>query len=556
MSNKFIIPQILFGACFVYLIVQSNLHSADTNFRTSTLTADTHFQGSKAHQQPVLETGQPLKEPTTAEPQKEGKETQTTNTDPTGLVQTSNTTTGTTAGTSPSEPPKEAETPKEETQPETTNPEIPSEPSKEAETPKEETQPETTNPETPSEPSKEAETPKEETQPESTNPETPSEPSNEAETPKEETQSETTNPETSSESSKDTETLTSLKGEGEEPEVIYQRESPNDDLCQQRDQKPVILCRMGIQSHCKRIQISEQLSSWWMICPMYSANVKQTGILYQLHENFRNFAKSYGINFQTVETTFPGQEFLLTKPNNEPYDLQYKADWIFAMRENLVNVGVKHLPDDWQYMSWIDQHIFWMDPYWFEKSIWLFEHHNIVHMLNGNDFWNMQNTTDYSLVGFGNLYAQYGMGFESHDPRQCGLAWGMRREIFEQVGGLFDLCIGTKCDLYQNYAYAGRVYNYQTNSYEYAQKIKEWQENAIRVYDRKLGFLDTKVVHFMHCIDGCKTSDYNLQINALNRFGYSPNNDLKRDEEGRLILFNNMPLAKELWMLYGGAPRL
>ena len=101
------------------------------------------------------------------------------------------------------------------------------------------------------------------------------------------------------------------------------------------------------------------------------------------------------------------------------------------------------------------------------------------------------------------------MGFERHDPRQCGIAWGMRREIFEQVGGVFDLCIGTKCDLYQNYAYAGSRYTRQTTGQEYANEIGKWQDHAIEVYDRKLGYLDSKIIHFMHCIGDCKTSDYN-----------------------------------------------
>lgn len=325
--------------------------------------------------------------------------------------------------------------------------------------------------------------------------------------------------------------------------------------CRQINQRSVILCRLGLNSSCKRTHISDEVSSWWMVCPMYTANFDQTKHLYELHNNFRDYARSYGLNFQTVEVVFPGQEFQLTRPNHAPDELQFKSDWIFAMRENLVNVGIKKLPDDWQYMAWIDQHIYWEDPYWFEKCIWLFSHHNIVHMLNGNDFWNLHNGTDYHLDGFGMLYNKYGMGFEQHDPRQCGLAWGMRREIFEELGGLFDLCIGTKCDLYQNYAYAGSRYTSQASNPEYIAKIGAWQDHAIQVYDRKLGYLDSKVYHFMHCYDGCKTSEYNEHVWALMRFNYNPDHDLEKDADGRYILKNNDPLAEELWRLYGGGPR-
>jgi len=349
----------------------------------------------------------------------------------------------------------------------------------------------------------------------------------------------------------------SLKGKTEsEIKWIYHTKERNQTLCQQRNPKPQILCRLGVQSYCMRRYLSEALHSFWMLAPIYTANNVQTRYLYEWHKNFRNYVRSYGMNFQTVEVIFPGQEFQLTETNNTPHDLQYNTEWIFAMRENLINVGVKHLPEDWEYMSWVDQHIFWEDPYWFEKCIWLFAHHNIVHMLNGNHFYNLRNTTDYSLEGFGKLYNQYGSSFEQHNPiRQCGLAWGMRREIFEQLGGLLDICIGTKCDLYQNYAYMGSRYTSQTRNYEYAQAIGAWQDHAIKVYDRKLGYLDSRVYHFMHCIEGCKTSEYGLHVQALMEFNFNPRTDMTRDFEGRLILDKNLPLAQRLWSLYGGAPR-
>jgi len=336
---------------------------------------------------------------------------------------------------------------------------------------------------------------------------------------------------------------------------IYKTQGKHDNLCQEKNRRPIMLCELGITKWCKRTYISEALANWWMICPIYTANTEQTSNLYELHKNFRSYARSYGINFQTVETIFPGQVFQLTEPNNKPHDLQYQADWIFAMRENLVNVGAKNLPEDWEFMSWIDQHIFWLDPYWFEKCIWLFSHYNIVHMLESNDFWSVKNTTDYHLEGIGKLYSIHGMGFARIDPIQYGLAFGMRREVFEKLGGLLDICIGTKCDLYQNYAYVGSRYTSQASGTEYISMLAAWQDHAIKVYNKSFGYLDSKVIHFRHCLDGCKTSEYHLHVQALMSFGYNPKTDLHRDEEGRLTLVNNVPLAKRLWELYGGAPR-
>ena len=323
----------------------------------------------------------------------------------------------------------------------------------------------------------------------------------------------------------------------------------------EKDKRPAILCQVGVQAYCKRTFISEEVSSFWIVSPIYSANHVKTAHLYELHRNFRDYVRSHGVNFQTVEVIFPGQEFQLTKPNNEPNDLQYKDNWIFAMRENLVNVGIKHLPADWQYFSWVDQHIFWPDTYWFEKAIWLMSHHNIVHLLNGNDFWNLTNGTDYHLDGVGMMYYQYGQNAWRYEPKQYGLSWAMRREIYTEVGGLLDICIGTKCDLYQVFAYLGITYTDQTGTLDYSRQIGEWQAHAIEVYKQKIGFLDCKVYHFMHCYDDCQTSNYDKQIWTLIKNNYNPARDLHRDEEGRLSLVNNLNLAKELWVIYGGEQR-
>ncbi len=350
--------------------------------------------------------------------------------------------------------------------------------------------------------------------------------------------------------------FTSITGDSDDDiKRIFKPNPQNDSQCPLRDVRPHFLCNLSLKGDCVSQYPSEVLDTFWIVCPIYTANQKQTERLYYLHGNFRSYVQSYGINFQTVEVIFPGQEFQLTKPNTQPYDLQYKDEWIFAMRENLVNVGIKHLPDDWQFVSWVDQHIFWMDPYWFEKSIVLMSHYNIVHLLNGNDFKNMTNGTDYSLRGVVKYYYEVGVNYWRYVPQQWGLAWATNKETYEKLGGLLDICIGTKCDFYQAVTYTGVMFDKMTNNEVFNSEIKKWQEQAIKVYDGKVGFLDSKVLHFIHCMEGCRTSQYDQQIGLLYQHNYNPLTDLTRDKEGRLSLTNNTPLAEAMWRLYGGGPR-
>ena len=325
--------------------------------------------------------------------------------------------------------------------------------------------------------------------------------------------------------------------------------------CIRKDQRRRNLCRF-MEKDCIRYGPVEELAHFWMICALYSPNQANTELLYDLHGKFLSYAKLFGFQTQTIEVVFPGQEYKATKPNREPYELQYKADWVFNMRENLVNVGSKKLPDDWQYISWIDAHIFWDENrYFFENVVVELHRNNIVHMLGSVDFYNEFNKTTFHPEGFGKLFKETGNP-NSNPWRQCGMAWATRRDVFEATNGSLDVCIGTKCDLYQNYAYLGQTFTGECSNPAYRDAVQKWQEKAIPVYQKKIGFVPGNIIHFNHCMGACKTSSYDLMTQALMNHNFDPNHDMSRDSEGRLQFKDNFDLAKDLWRIYGGNPRL
>jgi len=324
-----------------------------------------------------------------------------------------------------------------------------------------------------------------------------------------------------------------------------------------KDQRRSMLCKLT-HRNCIRYTPAQELEHFWMVCALYTPSQSATSILYELHHNFINYAKLFGFQIQVIEVVFPGQEFIATRPNQEPHELQYRADWIFNMRENLVNVGAKKLPADWEYISWIDAHIFWdQNRYFFEDVVVELGKNNIVHMLGSNDFYGENNKTHFYEDGVAKLWSQ---SHSTHlNPiRQCGMAWATRRDIFEATHGSLDVCIGTKCDLYQNYAYFGVVYTGECSNPEYAKAVRDWQTRAIQVYQKKVSYVKGNIIHFEHCYAsrGCRTSNYDSMTQALMRHNFNPNTDMKRDNEGRMQFQNNFDLARELWRIYGGSPRL
>jgi len=321
-----------------------------------------------------------------------------------------------------------------------------------------------------------------------------------------------------------------------------------------QDQKREHICKITGQ-RCLRYTPTEELPYFWMVMALYTPDQKATELLYQLHTNYINYAKLYGFKTQVIEVIFPGQEYKVTRPNNEPYELQYKADWIFNMRENLVNVGSKKLPDDWEYIAWIDAHIFFDENrYWFEDVVVELHKYNAVHMLSSNDFFNADNRTVFHEPGVAQLWQERQTTILP-PIRQCGMAWATRRDVFEKMNGLLDICIGTKCDLYTNYAMFGEVFTGECENAEYAEAVAEWQMNAIKAFDKKIGYVRGNIIHFAHCQTGCRTSSYDQMTGALSLYDFNPNTDMERDEEGRLQFKANFGLAHELWEIYGGRPK-
>lgn len=85
---------------------------------------------------------------------------------------------------------------------------------------------------------------------------------------------------------------------------------------------------------------------------------------YHLYRQFEEHMLQSGVFLFTVECIFesapvfglPKQTYEVTQPNN-PRHLQLTASSILWMKENLINVAVKHLPAHIEYVAWIDTDI-------------------------------------------------------------------------------------------------------------------------------------------------------------------------------------------------------
>ena len=213
-------------------------------------------------------------------------------------------------------------------------------------------------------------------------------------------------------------------------------------------------------------------------------------------------------------------------------------------KENLVNIGVRHLPADWRYMAWIDADVDFARPDWAEETVHQLQHHQVVQPWSrcldlGPDYLPTRkhaNTRDTLWPGFAYAHHRGIPASYTHGPEyefaHPGFAWAIRRETFDRIGGLLDFCGLGSADHLMALAFAGYpgagVHGGMNAAYRGA--IHRWGERAFRVVQGDLGFCDGLLLHHWH---GPKTHRrYVERWQVLIDGGFDPATDLVPDSQG------------------------
>ena len=172
------------------------------------------------------------------------------------------------------------------------------------------------------------------------------------------------------------------------------------------------------------------------------------------YTNFLRFEDSMieaGVRLTTVETAH-GQS---------PFDLadragvrrvRLRANSICWRKENLALIGVAAIPDA-QYIALVDGDMLFHDPHWVDQVLYGLQIHRIVQISSDIIWLGPRN----ELVGTGKSFMHsYLNSRRAHTQNQYwhkagpvqmfdwgypGGPWGYRREAFEAMGGLLDVCL-------------------------------------------------------------------------------------------------------------------
>lgn len=278
-------------------------------------------------------------------------------------------------------------------------------------------------------------------------------------------------------------------------------------------------------------------SPLYVICPIF--NPIRYRSRWKLFCDFQKMVKDAGAKLITVEVAFGNRDFALDKIEHENY-IQLRTTNELWLKENLINIGFSRLPYNWEYAAWIDGDIVFSRSDWANETIQQLQHYAIVQMFaQSQDL-----TPDYEVL---RTFRGYAWCVHNKVPRKglnevpndytvaeyyhSGYAWAIRREAYNQLGGLIDWAILGGADLFM----ANALFDLQGKlpqslGVNGIRQLQLWKERADRYIKKNVGYVPGLILHFWH---GKKTDrKYQDRGMILTNAKFNPQSDLIRDWQG------------------------
>ncbi len=278
---------------------------------------------------------------------------------------------------------------------------------------------------------------------------------------------------------------------------------------------------------------------------------------WKLFEDFQAQVEHSGSILTVLEVAFGDRAFVVTQPDN-PRHIQLRTWHELWLKENAINLAVQRLPRDWKKVAWVDADVLFARSDWADETKHALEHWPVVQMWSQLHDLNSNHELIGTMRSFGDYWLQHGPAGPKDPcphypyylsrgyPGAPGLAWAMRREAWDALGGLIDCCILGAGDWYLAHALTGQAERVIRKDHPgLSRKILQWQDRAARGRWQErpilgnLGVVKGAVMHYYH--GDKKFRRYATREQILSRNKFDPDRDLKPDWQGLLQISDHVP---------------
>jgi hypothetical protein len=212
------------------------------------------------------------------------------------------------------------------------------------------------------------------------------------------------------------------------------------------------------------------------------------------------------------------------------------------LKENAINIGVQHLPYDWQQLCWLDSDVHFVRPNWVGECIHKLQHYKFLQMFSqAQDL-----GPNYEILDYGrtpSFVQEWTVGVVQKKIRASrpdsyyypskgwpGLAWACTRQAWDIVGGLLDVSVvdgGADHDMARLLIEETGLRTFSHPNFK--AMLNEWGERCKQGIRRNVGLMDGTILHHWHGRkrDRQYMAKYNLTAGA-----FDPLRHIKRDAAG------------------------
>jgi len=244
------------------------------------------------------------------------------------------------------------------------------------------------------------------------------------------------------------------------------------------------------------------------------------------------YTKTPGLRLVVVEAMGPAPLGRLSVHEH----IRLTSDSRVWLKENLINTGVKSLPNDWKYVAWIDADLEFLNSNWVQDTIKELQDadmvqmwHTAVNLGTHEEALKIDKSFAYMFVGSGTPWTpsdKYGFWHP-------GYAWACTRHAFTKMGGLPDWAILGSGDRHMAMSLAGLAQQSCPGT------IHENYKMMLRIYERglknfKVSWVDGTIVHFWH--GSFADRRYKERWDILIKNAFDPFDDIGYTDEGLVQL--------------------
>lgn len=254
---------------------------------------------------------------------------------------------------------------------------------------------------------------------------------------------------------------------------------------------------------------------------------------YELFVEFVDRLKNLpNINLVTVELQNGNRPFVTEST------VKLRTKDVLWYKENLINIGVQHLPQDWEYMAWIDSDIEFQNNNWVRDTIEQLQIFNVVQLFSHAIDMGPKKETLHVHTGFAYQYingvewkeAKYGSFFHP------GYAWAIRKKSYDDIGGIIDFPILGSADHHLALAFIGCIEKSLNKNLHPHYKLlcSILQRRCEKHIRRNISYVSGTILHHYH---GEKLDrKYQDRWHILIDNNFDPLEDIKKGSDGLWIL--------------------